>query len=140
MDYSLPGSTVHGISQAKILEWVAISFSRGSSPSKVEPEYPALAGRFFTAESPGKPHVFFAQSTVAGSYKIHTFLEPGLLHYSQDTEIPSLPRFFLLSFYSHTNTLSTLSLIPGKCQEAFNKRLPVCCFGSVRNPLALINS
>ena len=26
------------------------------------------------------------------------------------------------------------------CQEAFNKRLPVCCFGSVRNPLALINN
>ena len=31
MDYSLPGSFVHGISQARILEWVAISFSRGSS-------------------------------------------------------------------------------------------------------------
>ena len=31
MDYSLPGSSVHGISQAKILEWVAIFFSRGSS-------------------------------------------------------------------------------------------------------------
>ena len=31
MDYSLPGSSVHGISQARILEWVAISFSRGSS-------------------------------------------------------------------------------------------------------------
>ena len=30
MDYSLPGSSVHGISQAKILEWVAIFFSRGS--------------------------------------------------------------------------------------------------------------
>ena len=30
MDYSLPGSSVRGISQAKILEWVAISFSRGS--------------------------------------------------------------------------------------------------------------
>ena len=28
MDYSLPGSSVHGISQVKILEWVAISFSR----------------------------------------------------------------------------------------------------------------
>ena len=28
----------------------------------------------------------------------------------------------------------------GHCQEAFNKRLPVCCFGSVRNPLALIDS
>ena len=28
----------------------------------------------------------------------------------------------------------------GHCQEAFNRRLPVCCFGSVRNPLVLINS
>ena len=31
MDCSLPGSSVHGILQAKILEWVAIPFSRGSS-------------------------------------------------------------------------------------------------------------
>ena len=34
MDYSLPGSSVHGISQAKILEWAAIFFSRGSSQPK----------------------------------------------------------------------------------------------------------
>ena len=31
MDCTLPGFSVHGISQARILEWVAISFSRGSS-------------------------------------------------------------------------------------------------------------
>ena len=31
MDHSLPGSSVHGILQARILEWVAMSFSRGSS-------------------------------------------------------------------------------------------------------------
>ena len=31
VDYSLPGSSVHGILQARILKWVAISFSRGSS-------------------------------------------------------------------------------------------------------------
>ena len=31
MDYSLPGSSVHGLSQARILKWVTISFSRGSS-------------------------------------------------------------------------------------------------------------
>ena len=31
MDCSLPGSSVHGISQAKTLEWVTIPFSRGSS-------------------------------------------------------------------------------------------------------------
>ena len=34
VDYSLPGSSVHGILQARILEWVAISFSRGSSPPR----------------------------------------------------------------------------------------------------------
>ena len=31
MDCSLPGSSIHGIFQARILEWVAISYSRGSS-------------------------------------------------------------------------------------------------------------
>ena len=31
MDYSLQGSSVHGISWARILKWVAVSFSRGSS-------------------------------------------------------------------------------------------------------------
>ena len=31
MDYSLPGSSIHGIFQARVLEWVAVSFSRGSS-------------------------------------------------------------------------------------------------------------
>ena len=30
-DYNLPGSSVHGIFQARILDWVAISYSRGSS-------------------------------------------------------------------------------------------------------------
>ena len=34
MDCSPPGSSVHGILQARILEWVAISFSRGSSPTQ----------------------------------------------------------------------------------------------------------
>ena len=30
MDYSLPGSSIHGIFQARVLEWVAISYSSGS--------------------------------------------------------------------------------------------------------------
>ena len=34
MDCSLPGSSLHGILQARVLEWVAISFSRGSSRPK----------------------------------------------------------------------------------------------------------
>ena len=34
MDYSLPGSSVHGIFQARVLEWAAISFSRESLPPR----------------------------------------------------------------------------------------------------------
>ena len=47
---SPPGSSVHGVSQAQILEWVVISFSREPSNSGIEPMSPALAGRFFTPE------------------------------------------------------------------------------------------
>ena len=43
-----PSSSVHGILQVRRLEWVAISFSRGSSYPGIEPVAPALAGRFFT--------------------------------------------------------------------------------------------
>ena len=53
MDCSPPGSSVHGISQIRILEWVAISFSRGS----FEATSATLAGRFFTAQPPGKPGI-----------------------------------------------------------------------------------
>ena len=46
MDCSLPGSSVHGILQA--LEWVAISFSRGSSWPRNWTQVPCIAGKFFT--------------------------------------------------------------------------------------------
>ena len=55
MDCSLPGSLVHGILQAGILEWVAISSSRGSSWPKDQTGVFCLAGGFFTTEPPGKP-------------------------------------------------------------------------------------
>ena len=45
MDYSLPDSSVHGISQAGILEWVAISFSRRSSQPKDWTQVSRIAGR-----------------------------------------------------------------------------------------------
>ena len=51
MDCNPPGSSVHGISQARILEWVAISFSRVSSQSRIKPAAPAFQLDFFTAES-----------------------------------------------------------------------------------------
>ena len=52
MDSSLPGSSVHGISQARLLEWVSISFSRGSSWPRHQNSISYLAGGFFTTEKP----------------------------------------------------------------------------------------
>ena len=54
MDCSLPGSSDFGISQARILEWVAVSFSKNLPDLEVKLTSPALAGGFFTAEPPGK--------------------------------------------------------------------------------------
>ena len=48
MDYSLPGSYIHVILQARILEWIAIPFSRGSSQPKDQT-------CVFTTVPPGKP-------------------------------------------------------------------------------------
>ena len=53
-DYSQPGSSVHGILHARILEWVAIPFSRGSSKSRDQTWVFCITSRFFTiGEPPG---------------------------------------------------------------------------------------
>ena len=57
IDHSPPGSSVHRIFQARILEWVAISYSRGLPDPGIEPTSPALAGGFFATEPPRKPHM-----------------------------------------------------------------------------------
>ena len=51
MDYSPPDSSVHRISQARILEWVAISSSRGSCQPRDRTHVSCIAGGFFTTES-----------------------------------------------------------------------------------------
>ena len=48
MDRSRPGSSVHGILQARILEWVAIPFSRGSSQPRGQTRVSCIASGFFT--------------------------------------------------------------------------------------------
>ena len=52
MDY-----TVHGILQARILEWVAFPFSRDRPNPGIEPRSPALQADSLSPESPGKPRV-----------------------------------------------------------------------------------
>ena len=50
-----PGSSVHGIFQARTLEWVAIPFSRGCSRPGIEPGSPALQADSLPFKPPGKP-------------------------------------------------------------------------------------
>ena len=61
MDCSSPGSSVHGILQARILEWVAVPSSRGSSPPRVwtRISYVSCIGRrvLLPRVSPGKPRL-----------------------------------------------------------------------------------
>ena len=54
MDCSLSGPSVHGILQARILEWVAIFFSRGSSQPRDWTQVSCIAGRFLTIWASGK--------------------------------------------------------------------------------------
>ena len=58
MDYNLQGSSTHGISKARILEWVAISFSRGlfrQSPTGIKPTSSALAVGSLPLSHEGSP-------------------------------------------------------------------------------------
>ena len=53
MDCSLSGSSIHGIFQARVLEWLAISFSRGSSWPRNRTQVSLIAGRRFTVCNSG---------------------------------------------------------------------------------------
>ena len=48
MDYSPPGSSIHGILQVRILEWVAIPFSMGASWPRNQTQVSCIIGRVFT--------------------------------------------------------------------------------------------
>ena len=54
-DCSPPGSSVHGILQARILEWIAMPSSRGSSQPRDQIRISYIAGGFFTIDPLGKP-------------------------------------------------------------------------------------
>jgi len=76
MDCSLPGSFVHGIFQMRILDWVAISSSRGFPHPGINPK--SLVSPAFTIDSlplapPGKNYILF--------YHVVTHLEPDILEY-----------------------------------------------------------
>ena len=82
MDCSPPGSSVHGILQARILEWIAIPFSRGSFWPR---DWTCVswgcctAGRFFITEPPGKPTMdtFYSEISVPRYHWWSPYCHPG---------------------------------------------------------------
>ena len=76
MDCSLPGSSVHGILQARILEWAAMPSSRRSSWHRDRTPGSCIAGGFFTTELQGGPQILISIIFFFLIYK--TFLDRGL--------------------------------------------------------------
>ena len=106
VDCSPPGSSVHGILQAGILEWVAISFSRGSSWPKDRTQVSRIAGRLFN---------FWATRGFC-----HTTVQISCNY----THIPSLQS--LTPFLpSHPSSLSQSAWLGSPCHTATSYQLSI---------------
>ena len=78
VDCSPPGSSVHGILQARILEWVAVPVSRGS----FEPRSPTLQEDASPAEPPGKPKYYIERKVKVKSLsRVRLFAIPWTVVY-----------------------------------------------------------
>jgi len=119
MDCSLPGSSLHGILQARLLERIAISSSRGFFRLRERTCISSIAGGFFTTEPQGKPPkemVQFSFSVVSDSLWPH-----GLQHTRPPCPSPSpeaCSKSCPLSWWCHP-TISS-SVIPfSSCLQSF---------------------
>ena len=93
-----PMEIVHGILQTRILEWVAVPFSRGSSWPRNWTRVSYVAGRFFTswAESPKKVYLFISVNFGSSRLKALVFKKGMIL--LGDTEMVPLNGNLTLSF------------------------------------------
>ena len=95
MDCSLPGSSVHGIFQARVLEWVAISFSRGSSQHRDQTQVSGIVGRCFTIWATREVTRMYLVYGLKLSYSLVSWT-PNLLRFSEFSDPPFyFPGWFL---------------------------------------------
>ena len=132
MDYSPPGFSVPGIFQARILEWVAIPFSRGPSCPRDQTQVSCIAGGFFTVRAP-REALFSPQLLLIWAYQVAcgtmplsflgtlavqsklSYPRPGLL---KDTALASSGAWQQYKFSSSSPDLLTQNLrgwCPGVC-------------------------
>ena len=130
IDCSLPGSSVHEILQARILDWIVIPSSRWSSQPRDWTWASCIAGRSITVWAPGKPQKghalsFSAKSsvfTVTGALGLSRswvvickLASPCLshMHWGQQSWEPFSP----LSYYCQAETSASLPSIPSVCAQ-----------------------
>ena len=110
------GYTVHGILQARILEWVAFPFSRGCSQPRDRIQVSHIAGGFFTSRATGKP-----KNTGVGSWSLLQRIFP-----TQESNwgLPHCRRIlYQLSYQGSPSTrgttpsFSSIPLLRGTCRE-----------------------
>ena len=113
LDCRLPGSSVHGILQARVLEWVAISYSRGSSWPMDGSQVSYIAGRFFTFWATGEAQLQILWRKLSKRL-FHLYLKSGI-----DDSVR-----YALSFKTHDFKKELLNLSEQYNQNAWN----VSCF------------
>ena len=119
MDCSPPGSSVHGILQARILEWVAISFSRGSSQTTDGTRVSWIAGRFFIVwASRGAYYYWFIMKAT-----IQEQPNPIEEMQGQGTVAGELPWLFWVHYPSRTSMCSPIQKPPKSHSLGGLKRL-----------------
>ena len=129
MDCSLPGSSIHGISQARILEWVAISFSSGSSLPRDGTQVSHIAGRLFTVWSTREDPNLSLNQVIYSIVTIHLFCN---LFQLPRISVCSSPWSFSHDSLSRKKGVCSLHSHPHTCRQ----RLPVFpshCLNGERN-------
>ena len=95
VDCSLPGSSVHGIPQARILQWIAMCSSRGSSQPRYQTQGSPTAGRFFTIWATREAHEYCRGEAIPSPGDLPN---PGIKSGSRALSVDSLPEFCCLCF------------------------------------------
>ena len=135
MDYSFPGPSIHGISQARILEWLPLP-SLGDLPDPgIEPATPALAGGFFTAEPPGRPTCMYMYRYIHTRTRTHTqHIYNGILPvhyfllfielYDQNSKQFLSPEYFIRPLLFFTLKLLNYIIFKNSCHGQFVLSVP----------------
>ena len=116
MDYSLPGSSVHGILQARLPGWIALFFSRGSSQLRDQTQISRIAGRFLYRlrhQGSPKPCAVAIQShkrPEASQFQERIFFLPQI---QAKTDKFPLPCFYARGWLSIPSSFQSCTPLPG---------------------------